>query len=455
MSLSATAVLPLVGAFIAICAYMKLRARSYRNRHLPPGPSRLPIVGNVLDIPAEEQWKTYTRWAQLYAPPHSEMLPMVGFDWSFGTMRYGQSWRRHRRMFHQFFHQNAVKIYQSNLVRIAPQLLKRLYQEPKGVAQHISHVVGVQILSVTYGIEPTASDDKYVGVLERAMYGINQAFHPGSFLVDYLPFLKYLPAWAPGAEFKKKAARWKVDSLAMRHVPWENVVTYMEEEQIAKNVAGVAYAGMTSSTISTLQFFFLAMVQFPEVQRRAQAELDKVVGSHRLPDFSDRASLPYVNALCKECLRWKPVVPLGLAHQSLEDDTYNGYMIPGGTILFQNTWAILQDPEEYPEPEQFKPERYLKDGKMNPDVMDPALVAFGSGRRICPGRYLSDISLFINIASVLHSFKISPAVDLMGQPLRCEPKMITGLILHPEPFDCTIMPRSDLVETLFLGRDEE
>ena len=82
----------------------------------------------------------------------------------------------------------------------------------------------------------------------------------------------------------------------------------------------------------------LAMVLYPDVQRQAQAELDDVIGSHRLPEFGDRESLPYVNLVCKETLRWQPVVPLGLAHRLTQDDVYGDYFIPSGTVIIGNAW---------------------------------------------------------------------------------------------------------------------
>ena len=80
------------------------------------------------------------------------------------------------------------------------------------------------------------------------------------------------------------------------------------------------------------------MVLFPEAQRRAQKELDNVVGSNRLPDYEDRENLPYINALCKEVLRWHPIVPLGVAHRLTQDDFFKGYFIPAGTIIVGNAW---------------------------------------------------------------------------------------------------------------------
>lgn len=95
-----------------------------------------------------------------------------------------------------------------------------------------------------------------------------------------------------------------------------------------------------SQTISTVQTFFMAMACYPEVQLKARAELDAVVGPNRLPNFDDRDSLPYLTAVAKECLRWQSVVPLGIPHRSLADDEYKGYFIPAGSAVIANLWCV-------------------------------------------------------------------------------------------------------------------
>ena len=83
------------------------------------------------------------------------------------------------------------------------------------------------------------------------------------------------------------------------------------------------------------------MVLNPDVQRKAQMELDAVVGPDRLPRYEDRSALPYIDAIVKESLRWQPVGPLGIAHRTTDNDEYKGYCIPKGAIVISNTWYIL------------------------------------------------------------------------------------------------------------------
>lgn len=87
-----------------------------------------------------------------------------------------------------------------------------------------------------------------------------------------------------------------------------------------------------------MQMFFLAMTLYPDIQRKAQQELDVIVGLDRLPELDNRDSLVYTNAIVMECLRWHPATPLAMPHRTMADDEYRGYFIPKGTIVLGNSW---------------------------------------------------------------------------------------------------------------------
>lgn len=144
------------------------------------------------------------------------------------------------------------------------------------------------------------------------------------------------------------------------------------------------------------------MARYPEVQLKAQRELDVVLGADCLPDFSDSDSLPYLNALVKEVLRWHPVTPVGLPHCAAADDEFEGFFIPKGSILLANIWyahtyylmcavylnwstsyrRFSRDPEIFRDPENFIPDRFLDErGQLDISHNDPAELMFGFGRR--------------------------------------------------------------------------
>ncbi|KAG9081375.1 hypothetical protein FS749_007707 [Ceratobasidium sp. UAMH 11750] len=119
--------------------------------------------------------------------------------------------------------------------------------------------------------------------------------------------------------------------------------------------------------VASVMTFILAMILHPTIQEKAQAELDGVLGQNRLPELSDRGSLPYMDRILKEVSRWNSVTPLGLAHASTQDDEYKGYRIPKGAIA----------------------------------------PAFGFGRRICPGANFAESSMFIIASTLLTIFNIT------------------------------------------------
>jgi len=181
------------------------------------------------------------------------------------------------------------------------------------------------------------------------------------------------------------------------------------------------------------------------VYKKAQQEMDKVVGDVRLPDFDDRESLPYLECILKELYRWNPPVPLALPHQLTADDDYRGYDIPGGSTVIPNIWGILHQPAHYSEPEVFCPERFETMDAPTAELRDPRSSVFGFGRRICPGRHFADNSIWLAMASVVATLDIRKARDANGAEIDFVPKFDPGLVSHPKPFPCEIRPRSSKV----------
>jgi cytochrome P450 len=86
------------------------------------------------------------------------------------------------------------------------------------------------------------------------------------------------------------------------------------------------------------------MALYPEVQQKAQEEIERVIGPYKLPTFNDRERLPYIDAVVKETLRWHPVAPLAIPHAATEDDIYEGYFIPKGSLILANIWYVKRHP---------------------------------------------------------------------------------------------------------------
>ncbi|ESK94808.1 cytochrome p450 [Moniliophthora roreri MCA 2997] len=112
-------------------------------------------------------------------------------------------------------------------------------------------------------------------------------------------------------------------------------------------LSATMYAGGAETSATAADWFMFAMIAHPEVQAKCHQELDAVIGRSRMPGFADQERLPYIRATVREVLRWRTVVPIGAPHQSMEDDWYEGYFIPKGTIVIANIWAMNRDKEVY------------------------------------------------------------------------------------------------------------
>ncbi|CAI7597643.1 unnamed protein product [Penicillium palitans] len=327
-----------------------------------------------------------------------------------------------------------------------------------------------------YKVEPSGPDP-LIDLADISAQQFSNAVQIGNWAVDSIPMLKHLPSWFPGAGFQRTAQEWgrvlttlaerpyafvlhqrskqkDTASYVCRHLDLLNGPATPDEENLIKWTAAVIYSGGADTTVSSLSTFFLAMAKFPDIQRRAQAELDLVVGS-RLPILNDRPNLPYVDALMKEVMRWHPIGPLGVAHMTTQEDEYTGYRIPKGAVLIPNIWSFAQDSEIYNEPMKFNPDRFLQREDGVAPECDPKKFVFGFGRRICPGRFLADASLFLIISKSLAVFDIAKRVGEDGKEIDILAEFLPGIISHPSPFHIQVRPRSEHAQTLIRSIEAE
>lgn len=178
------------------------------------------------------------------------------------------------------------------------------------------------------------------------------------------------------------------------------------------------------------------MLAYPDAQKRAQAEIDSVVGRSRLPSFSDMDHLPYLRAMVKETFRWRSPDPLGVPHSSCKDDWYQGLFIPAGTLCIVNCWALNHDLDIYgPDVDQFRPDRHLNNQALivpgSSDTKEDGHVSYGFGRRICIGKHLANNSLLIDMAIMLWAMNIERATDENGieLPLDIDGSVDEGLMV--------------------------
>jgi len=317
-----------------------------------------------------------------------------------------------------------------------------------------------------YGIDVQSPEDQYIVLGEKTLHDISTAMNPSYSLYNAFPILKYIPTWLLGAELQSLSRNAR-DVDRMVKVPLEDVKAkitagtaapslvsaalksgnYSEED--IKWAAGSLYIAGADSTYISITTLLFAMVKFPEIQKKAQAEIDRIVGRGRLPTFADRAELPYIDCVIKETLRWKIISPLGVPHHLLEDDYYNGYWIPRGSTILPNVWAIGRDKTLYKNPDRFWPERF--EGEAGEAALDPYTYLFGFGRRICPGLHFVDSMIFIVFTSILATLDISKPLGQDGQEVEPNENYGRGIMNNIHPFECTIKPRSMSARALIGG----
>ncbi|KAG5718859.1 O-methylsterigmatocystin oxidoreductase [Termitomyces sp. T112] len=489
-------------ASLVVTLFIWFRKHKASTASFPPGPKPLPLLGNVQDLTTKELWLPAAKWAKQYGDivylhvlgqglvflnsPEAafELLDKRGSIYSdkpylvmtgdlcgcknmVAFTGYSDQSKRQRRLMHKAFGLPVIPSYYPLLQSETHGFLRRIVASPLNYVAHTRRYAGALTLKVVYGYEPLDHDDKFLSMAEECVDLLSNEIASGGGIwpVDIFPALQHLPTWAPGAGFKIKAAKWKAKMEECVDQPFEFVKdsiksdsfkpsfcsTLLENDKPTKEfefdlkwTANSMYAASMDTTMTTVSHFLLAMMAHPEALATAQKEIDLVVGSERLPNFSDRPNLPYIEALMSETWRWGAPVPLNLPHRLMEDDIYNGMFIPKGSLIFGNIWAITRDERIYANPSAFIPERFLE--KVDPATerrRDPRSYVFGFGRRQCPGQNLVESSIWLLIASMVATLDIAKAVDASGNPVEPRVHFNNPIFRIPDPFECALRPRSE------------
>ncbi|KAD3641223.1 hypothetical protein E3N88_30447 [Mikania micrantha] len=161
--------------------------------------------------------------------------------------------------------------------------------------------------------------------------------------------------------------------------------------------------GGTDTTSNSIEFALAEMMNQPEILKRAQHELEMVVGKDNIVEESHINKLPYLHAIMKETLRLHPALPLLVPHCPSYSCVIGGYTVPKGARVFVNAWAIHRDPATWENPLEFRPERFL-DAKWDYTGNDFRYFPFGSGRRICAGTAMGERMFMFLLGSIIQSF---------------------------------------------------
>ncbi|RFU29884.1 hypothetical protein B7463_g6479, partial [Scytalidium lignicola] len=473
---------------------------------MPPGPIPLPFVGNKFQMPVSKPWVKFQEWSKIYGPiftvwsgrrptlvisdpnvavdlmekrsqKYSSRPRLVVMGEIYGTpsvlvQPYGKEWSLRRKLLHRALTPAALRTYKARQEAEGVRLVNQVMQDPRNWEMAFERFTASVVFSVAYGHRIDSLDSKIIRKRLDLMQFMASLNVPGAYMAESFPILKYIPnilaPWKKKVEDhgreeglanlelfegleeevagEKAGARQLPESLAKMLVELgEKEPIPLDKTDLSFVPAGLFGAG-SDTTASTMCSAVLAFVTHPQALKTAQAEMDSVIGRDRMPTFADEENLPYIRALVKEVLRWRPVAVLGgTPHATSEDDVYQGWKIPKGTTILGNSWAINLNEEYYPDPQNFNPARFLDDsdarvarnlkGKPHPAKLGHS--SFGWGRRICPGADIASNSLFIALASLIW------ALDFIPTTTYDTFDYTEGFNIRPRPFQCKIQIRSE------------
>ena len=385
-------------------------------------------------------------------------------DWKYLPLQgFHETWKRQRKFTNLIFgtaHENNY--WGASEIEI-PRLLNNVLKNPTAWSPNVDQYQARFLSRCAFGTPSHASS------LCTNAWRLLINISPGGRAANVIPGAMKIPkflAWWRRDEDDRQAREMKLYDDCQKEVE-EKVKSgeagpsftriYVEQKEkfnFPTDIEGAFNVGMVSmagihTTSSPLHTFFLAMTCHPEWLKKMQVEIDRVCGD-RVPQVSDMPDLPIVRAVLKEGLRWRPAVPTGIPHELEDDCIYDGYFLPKGSWVHPMEWNLSRDPEVYPDPETFNPDRFLN--KEYPTYKEPLTQfptlhghhQFGFGRRVCQGVNIVQTQGFCVLAAIAWGFDIKKRKDDNGNDIPVDdfdyhPLLIT----KPNPFHIDIVPRSE------------
>ncbi|KAH8821438.1 cytochrome P450 [Xylogone sp. PMI_703] len=435
------------------------------------------------------------------------MLEALGFRHSLTFTPDGAKFRKLRKEYGNYLSMRNSLTYRDTQLRHAHEMVRDMEKSPQKWLNYLSMFSTRVVYSMAFAIDIVDEHDHYVKLADRVAWIVSNMGNNGITILDILPWatiLRHIPPWLskfiPSVKYVQdhgptireflerpidevvrnmKAGKSEPSFIGRlieareRHRAEGNEDTKSFTDEELKGTGGTLYAAGQDTTHATLTIFVLAMVLNPEVQRRAQRDIDAVTGGRRLPNFDDWKAIPIIERIVHETLRFHQAVPNGIPHRTTKDDVYRGMYIPKneqsnrvlGSMVIANSWAMLHDPDVYQDPFKFNPDRFVPASEGGAGEPLPA-GQFGFGRRVCPGQHLGLASLWIVVATMLAKFDILPTKDADGNDILPALEFTTGVTRydtlfkplpegrtwltqfpessHPAPFSCNITPRNNL-----------
>lgn len=464
--------------------------KNQKPSNFPPGPWALPFLGNIF---TGVDFKTVDKLALEYGPVFSlrrgseRMVYISGYKMvkealvnqldcfvdrpvvplfhvifkGIGiVMSNGYMWKKQRKFANTHLRyfgggQKSLEHYIQVESNFLCDAIKDEQGKPFDPQYTILNAVGNIICSLVFGHRYEYSDESFRRILELDNEAVLLAGSPRAQLFDAFPdIMKHLPGPHQTIhqnyykivsflqnEIEKHQEEWNPDD------PRDYIDTYLAEmkKQEKDPLAGfnletlgvctldLIEAG-TETAATTLRWSLVFLLNYPEVQEKVQAEIDRVIGKSRQPTMADKPNMPYTEAVIHEVQRMANIVPAGFPKMASKDTTLGGYFIPKGTPISAMLSSVLFDKEEWETPDVFNPQHFLdSNGQFQ---RKEAFMPFSAGKRVCLGEPLAKMELFLFLTSLLQRFTFT-----LVNGVKPSMEGVLGFTHSPQTFRMIAVPR--------------
>uniref|UniRef100_H0WUH8 unspecific monooxygenase n=2 Tax=Otolemur garnettii TaxID=30611 RepID=H0WUH8_OTOGA len=435
---------------------------------LPPGPTPLPIIGNILQLDIKDISKSLTNLSKAYGPVFTVYLGMMpavvlhgyeavkealidhGEEFSgrgsfplaeranrgYGIVfSNGNKWKEIRRFSLMTLRnfgmgKRSIEERVQEEARCLVEELRKTKSSPCDPTFTLSCAPCNVICSIIFKNRFDYRDQNFLNLMEKLNENIRILSSPwvqvcNNFpaLIDYFPgsHNKLLKNIAFVKSYILEKVKEHQESLDVNNprdfidcflIKMEQEKHNQQSEFTVENLIITAsdfFGAGTETTSTTLRYALLLLLKHPEVTAKVQEEINHVIGRHRSPCMQDRSHMPYTDAVVHEVQRYIDLIPTNLPHAVTRDIKFRNYLIPKGTTVLTSLTSVLHDCKEFPNPETFDPSHFLDESGnfRKSDYFMP----FSAGKRICAGEGLARMELFLFLTSILQNFNLKSLVD--------------------------------------------